>query len=235
MVIKFMLPSCVTDAFLLNDSELHLYNKINIENLLINTRTVAIFRALPTCVAQKSCADCARTRQNSSFNCNWCESSRHCSDGADRLRQAWNDNQCHIANASTCDGAESGHTEWRHSTDADGAADALDARTSRVVSAVVSSLLAVVLLGLLAGFLYVYGRYNEGSRVGRYLKRVQQSYHQFGVAAKNTSLELGRKRAEFKAAKSKQQQQQGGGQSAGNEFVNPHPMSTNNNVITAAM
>jgi hypothetical protein len=104
------------------------------------------------------------------------------------------------------------------------------------VSAVVSSLLAVVLLGLLAGFLYVYGRYNEGSRVGRYLKRVQQSYHQFGVAAKNTSLELGRKRAEFKAAKSKQQQQQqGGGQSAGNEFVNPHPMSTNNNVITAAM
>ena len=90
MVINFMLPSCITDAFLLNDSELHLYNKINIENLLINTRTVAIFRALPTCVAQKSCADCARTRQNSSFNCNWCESSRHCSDGADRLRQAWN-------------------------------------------------------------------------------------------------------------------------------------------------
>lgn len=231
----------ISDAFLLNDSELHLYNKINIENLLINTRTVAIFRALPTCVAQKSCADCARTRQNSTFACSWCESAGHCSDGADRKRQAWSDNQCHIANTTTCDDASGygHHAEWRHSTDGDGGADALDAATSTVVSAVVSSVLALVLLGLLVGFLYLYGRYNETSRVGRYLKRVQHSYHQFGVAAKNTSLELGRKRAQLQAAAKNKQQQQHQMQpssSTANEFVNPHPMmSTNNNVITAAM
>ena len=204
---------------------MHVYNKINIDNILINTRTVAIFRALPTCVAQKSCVDCAHTRQNSTFLCSWCESAGHCSDGADRLRQAWNDNICHAANTTTCD--NEGHTEWRHSTDdGDGAADALDATTSTVVSAVVSSILAVVLLGLLVGFLYLYGRYNESTAVGRYLKRLQHSYHEFGVAAKNTSLELGRKRAELKAKAAKP---------AANEFVNPHPMSTNNNVITAAM
>jgi hypothetical protein len=141
------------------------------------------------------------------------------------MRQAWNDNQCHAANTTICEAAE-GHHEWRHSTDPD-ADEALDATTSTVVSAVVSSILVLVLIGLLLGFLYLYGRYNEMSTVGRYLKRLQHSYHQFGVAAKNTSLELGRKRAELKAKSSSKP--------TTNEFVNPHPMSTNNNVITAAM
>ena len=49
----------ISDAFLLKGSELHLYNKINIDNIDINTRTVAVFKALPTCISQPSCTSCA--------------------------------------------------------------------------------------------------------------------------------------------------------------------------------
>ena len=72
------------DAFLLHGSELHLYSKINIENVKINTRTVAVFKALPTCIAQPDCGACVSLRQRSPFQCMWCEAAGHCSDGADR-------------------------------------------------------------------------------------------------------------------------------------------------------
>ena len=208
----------------MHDSELHLYNKINIENVDINTRTVAVFRALPTCIAQKSCGECARLRHNSNFGCAWCEASGHCSDGADRLRQAWDDHMCHLANTTTCQSNGEGHTEWRHSTD-DTAAEPSPAQaataTSTVVSAVVSSLMVVILIFILFAFLYVYGKYNENTVIGRQVKVLHSSYHQFGD--KTTSLELGKK----KAAQDKK--------GAASEFVNPHPMATNNNVITASM
>ena len=74
----------ISDAFLLHGSELHLYSKINIENVKINTRTVAVFAAQPTCIAQPGCAECAALRQSSRFQCMWCEAAGHCSDGADR-------------------------------------------------------------------------------------------------------------------------------------------------------
>ena len=74
----------LADAFLLHGSELHLYSKINIENVKINTRTVAVFRALPTCIAQPDCGACVSLRARSAFQCMWCEAAGHCSDGADR-------------------------------------------------------------------------------------------------------------------------------------------------------
>ena len=74
----------ISDAFLLHGSELHLYSKINIENVKINTRTVAVFRALPTCIAQRDCGACVSLRARSQFRCMWCEAAGHCSDGADR-------------------------------------------------------------------------------------------------------------------------------------------------------
>lgn len=210
----------ISDAFLLHGSELHLYNKINIENVDINTRTVAVFRSLPTCVSQKSCGECSALRENSSFACAWCESSGHCSDGADRLRQAWDDNACHLANTTTCG---EGHIEWRHSTDSSSRTEE-DGATSTVVSAVVSSLMVILLIFILLAFLYVYGKYNENSVIGRQVKVLHTSYQQFG-APKGTSLELGKKKSDQAKEKSK----------SVSEFVNPHPMSTNNNVITAAM
>ena len=55
--------------------------------------TVAIFSALPTCVAQTSCNQYSDLRQSSNFSCVWCEAAGHCSDGADRKREHWDTNE----------------------------------------------------------------------------------------------------------------------------------------------
>jgi len=214
----------ISDAFLLHGSELHLYNKINIDNIDINTRTVAIFSALPTCVAQSSCNQCSDLRQSSNFSCVWCEAAGHCSDGADRKREHWDTNECHLSNSTTCDAKS--HNEWR--TSSFEAEPLLQTSTSTIVSAVISSVLIIILISIFLAFVYLYGKYNEDTLVGRHIKRLKQSYEQFGgaTAAKMTSLELGKKKSQAKAkAKSKPV----------SEFVNPHPMATNNNVITASM
>merc|ERR1712223_1144075 len=214
----------ISDAFLLHGSELHLYNKINIDNIDINTRTVAIFSALPTCVAQTSCNQCSDLRQSSNFSCVWCEAAGHCSDGADRKREHWDTNECHLSNSTTCDAKSD--NEWR--TSSFEAEPLLQTSTSTIVSAVISSVLIIILISIFLAFVYLYGKYNEDTLVGRHIKRLKQSYEQFGgaTAAKMTSLELGKKKSQAKAkAKSKPV----------SEFVNPHPMATNNNVITASM
>merc|ERR1712223_170026 len=218
----------ISDAFLLHGSELHLYSKINIENVKINTRTVAVFKALPTCIAQPDCGACVSLRQRSPFQCMWCEAAGHCSDGADRLRENWNEAQCHLSNTTTCDAA---HTEYRTSVRS-GAATKVQAST--VVSAVVSSICVVILVILFIVFIYLYAKYNEETSLGRQLKSLQQSYQQFGDKSQSklktlSSLELGKKISEkAKATKAKVKP-------PSNEFVNPHPMVNNNNVITASM
>ena len=127
----------VSDAFLLHGSELHLYSKINIENVHINTRTVAIFRAQPTCIGQHSCGECSSLRESSAFNCMWCEAAGHCSDGADRLRENWNNAECHLTNTTTC--TNPAHTEYR--TSVLSSSSSLPAvQTSTVVSAVTTKL-----------------------------------------------------------------------------------------------
>ena len=126
-----------------------------------------------------------------------------------------------------CEAPRGGHTEWRTSTMGAAEQGAL-APASTIVSAVISSLAVLLLLGMALAFVYLYGLYNEDTAVGRHMKRLKQSYDQFGGAAqaKMTSLELGKKKSQAKAAKAAK---------PGNEFVNPHPMATNNNVITASM
>lgn len=219
----------ISDAFLLHGSELHLYNKINIANPDINTRTVAIFKALPSCVSQTSCSSCSNLRSSSNFTCAWCEAAGHCSDGADRLRQHWNNHQCHLANQSSCHITQ--HVGARHS--------ALDTKgvkaesTANVVSAVISSLLVVVLCVIGVVFLVLYAKYNKDSTVGRHVNRLRNSYEEFGAASgkKIASLELGKKMSELKGdGKTKKCASK-----PVSEFTNPHPMSTNNNIITATM
>ena len=203
----------------MHGSELHLYHKINIENVDINTRTVAVFRALPSCVSQRSCGECSALRASSTFECSWCPASGHCSDGADRLRQTWDDSQCALANTTTCDDVE----EWSYNTasSSSGLPTDLETPASTVVSAVVSSLMVLILIFILLAFLFFYGKFNENTVIGRQVKILKNSYEQFG-GPKGTSLELGKKKAAEEKAK-------------GNEFVNPHPMTNNNNVITASM
>merc|ERR1719430_1295169 len=219
----------ISDAFLLHGSELHLYNKINIDNIDINTRTVSVFKALPTCVSQKTCSSCMSLSESSEFTCYWCEAAGHCSDGADRLREAWDTNECHLSNSTSCDMSLAGHTEWRHSSL--GSAKQEAEATSTIVSVVISSLEVLILICIGVAFIYLYGVYNEGTVVGRHLQRLKQSYQQFGGAAqaKMTSLELGKKKSAAKTAKAAKSVK------PVSEFVNPHPMATNNNVITASM
>jgi len=214
----------ISDAFLLHGSELHLYSKINIDNVMINTRTVATFSARPTCIAQASCSSCVSLSQTSEFACVWCEASG-CSDGADRLREHWNNNQCHLTNTTTCSTQQTGHTEWRTSQLT---VSSPGLQTSTLVSALVSSVCVLLLIILFIIFIYLYGKYNQETTIGRYIKTMQESYQQFGDKSKFKSfpsLELGKKISEKAKAKVK----------PAREFVNPHPMANNNNVITASM
>ena len=147
----------ISDAFLLKGSELHLYNKINIDNIDINTRTVAVFKALPTCISQPSCTSCAALSAASNFSCYWCEAAGHCSDGADRKREAWDLNQCHLENSTSCESPSGGHTEWRTSSlERD---EGKQAATSTIVSIVISIIAIIMLLAMGVAFLYLYGEY----------------------------------------------------------------------------
>lgn len=219
----------ISDAFLLHGSELHLYSKINIDNVMINTRTVATFSARPTCIAQTSCGQCVDLTRTSEFGCLWCEASGHCSDGADRLRERWNEQECHLTNTTTCSADQAdtaGHTEWRTSSLSDNSTEGL--QTSTLVSAVVSSVCVLLLVILFITFIYLYGKYNQETAIGRYIKTMQESYQQFGDKSKFKSfpsLELGKKISEKAKAKVK----------PAREFVNPHPGVNNNNVITASV
>ena len=145
----------ISDAFLLKGSELHLYNKINIDNIDINTRTVAVFKALPTCISQPSCSTCAALSAASNFTCYWCETAGHCSDGADRKRESWDLNQCHLENSTTCESPRGGHTEWRTSSLERGEGE--QAATSTIVSIVISIIAIIMLLAMGVAFLYLYG------------------------------------------------------------------------------
>jgi len=218
----------ISDAFLLHGSELHLYSKINIDNTMINTRTVATFSARPTCISKRSCGECVSLARASDFGCMWCEATGHCSDGADRLRERWNTNQCHLTNTTTCSEELQNHIEWRTSHGELSSPSDPSIQTSTVVSAVVSSVCVLILVILFIMFIYLYGKYNQETTIGRYIKTMQESYHQFGDKSKFKSfpsLELGKKISEKAKAKVKPSR----------EFVNPHPMANNNNVITATM
>ena len=57
----------LSDAFLIGDSELHVYHTLNVQNSDIRTGTVVYFKAKPTCIRQTSCDDCANLRQTSEF------------------------------------------------------------------------------------------------------------------------------------------------------------------------
>ncbi len=89
-----------------------------------------------------------------------------CSDGADRLREHWDENECAYTNITTAEQCsdELSHTEWRNSMvqhDRSGSNDS-SAGSGTVVSAVISSILVLILIGVGAVFIYLYGRNNPG-------------------------------------------------------------------------
>ena len=62
----------LSDAFLIGDSELHVYHTLNVDNPDIRTGTVIVFNAKPTCIRQTSCDACMNLRETSEFGCSYC-------------------------------------------------------------------------------------------------------------------------------------------------------------------
>ena len=62
----------LSDAFLIGDSELHVYHTLNVDNPDIKTGTVIVFNAKPTCIRQTSCDACMNLRATSEFSCSYC-------------------------------------------------------------------------------------------------------------------------------------------------------------------
>ena len=62
----------LSDAFLIGDSELHVYHTLNVDNPDIKTGTVIVFNAKPTCIRQTSCDACMNLRETSEFSCSYC-------------------------------------------------------------------------------------------------------------------------------------------------------------------
>ena len=183
----------LSDAFLIGDSELHVYHTMNVDNTDISTGTVIIFKAKPTCIRQTSCDDCANLRQNTEFSCTWCPSVHRCSDGADRLREHWDQNGCNLNNVSTidqCAGVKDSadHIEWRHSmvTNNPEGDKVPSSNVSTVVSAVISTLLVLILLGVASGYVYIYGRNHPGSWAERLAIRLEAPYKRFGLIEENS-------------------------------------------------
>ena len=93
----------LSDAFLVGDSELHVYHTLNVDNVDIRSKTVVLFHPRPTCVTQRTCGDCLALADTSPFACSWCPTVQRCSDGADRLRENWDANQCGSVNTTNAD------------------------------------------------------------------------------------------------------------------------------------
>lgn len=184
----------LSDAFLIGDSELHVYHTLNVDNPDIKTGTVIVFNAKPTCIRQTSCDACMNLRETSEFSCSYCPAVHRCSDGADRLREHWDHNRCsepkmNVTTTDQCAAVhESDHTEWRNSM-VEGGGDTPEAEvesssggnTVSIVSAVISCLLVLILLGICSGYLYVYGRRNPGGWAEQISARLEAPYKRFGI------------------------------------------------------
>ena len=62
----------LSDAFLIGDSELHVYHTLNVDNPDIRTKSVIVFNAKPTCIRQTSCDACINLSKTSEFTCSYC-------------------------------------------------------------------------------------------------------------------------------------------------------------------
>lgn len=180
----------LSDAFLIGDSELHVYHTMNVDNPDINTQTVVFFKAKPTCIQQQTCETCAALSHTSEFRCSWCPKIHRCSDGADRLREHWDTNGCGETNSTgfdQCNAVPSDdqkHTEWRTSMTGESGVPVEDGgNVATIISVVVSLILVLILIGLVGAFVFMYGRNNPGGIAERIAMRLEANYKRFGGEA----------------------------------------------------
>lgn len=133
-----------------------------------------------------------------------------CSDGADRLREHWDENECASNNVTTleqCAAVQEEHNEWRNSmvrTAGDNQDNESSVSGGSIASAVISTILALILVGIGLAYLYVYGKRNPGGWTERLASRLEMPYKRFGngsgildepVNENNNQVEMGEKRA----------------------------------------
>jgi len=133
-----------------------------------------------------------------------------CSDGADRLREHWDQNGCseqNVTKLEQCSNThESEHIEWRNSmvTNPDTETgnrktDSDSSITTSIISGIISTILVVILIGLLGAYVYVYGRRNPGGWAERLALRIEAPYNRFldespeSSGNNNNSVEMGAK------------------------------------------
>lgn len=203
----------LSDAFLVGDSELHVYHTVNVAPPDIIDKTVAVFHPKPTCIAQRSCEACAKLRDESEFACSWCPSAHRCSDGADRLREKWDQMQCgaeNVTQADLCGVVNDNHMEWRSANNNKSPIITKDnddvvvsqstggSNVAVIISVVISLVLILILIGLVLGFVYLFGKNNPGGFAESLALRLERNYKRFGGEndddQRTTSVELGRTR-----------------------------------------
>lgn len=196
----------ISDAFLLGDSELHVYHTVNIGPPDIISGTVAVFTPKATCVAQHSCDACAKLRSQSEFACAWCAATERCSDGADRLREEWDLMKCGADNVTASEMCGAGHVEWRSANNNKEKKEEVVVAKEKsggnnkavIVSVVVSVVLVVIFVGLVLAFIYLFGKNNPGGLAESIALRLERNYKRFGgdkdEDEQRSSVELGRTR-----------------------------------------
>ena len=71
----------LSDAFLVGESELHVYHSLNVDNVDIRSKAVVVFHPKPMCIQGNTCGECADLADQTPFDCVWCDRINRCSDG----------------------------------------------------------------------------------------------------------------------------------------------------------
>jgi len=79
--------------FFIRRKTIYEYHKAELKSKQITNNTVIYFKAILTCNSLTDCQTCT-TKLNATFDCQWCEATKKCSDGYDRHRQEWLKNKC---------------------------------------------------------------------------------------------------------------------------------------------
>jgi len=191
----------LSDAFIVGNSELHVYHSLNVDNVDIRSQAIVIFHPKPTCIQAKTCGECSTMATETPFDCVWCDHINRCSDGADRLREHWDNHGCNTFNTSTLQACDNSgvprniqkHIEWRNSMVHNGEdnnesesssepepSNASSPSSAVAISVSISVILVVIFLGLIAAFVFVYGRSNPGGLAERIANRLEANYKRFG-------------------------------------------------------
>ncbi|XP_015928497.1 plexin domain-containing protein 1 isoform X2 [Parasteatoda tepidariorum] len=70
------------------------YHRIDMKKEEITNKTAILFTALKTCIYYTDCESCMAA--DAGLDCVWCQATRRCSDGLDRMRQDWLNAKCDV-------------------------------------------------------------------------------------------------------------------------------------------